>query len=110
MLSIEMGVISTTRKVKIQFDAVASAADLVRMASGAYSAGSNQGMASKPTAKKKLKRNNITMAARPQDLLPFATVPARTAMQIAWPPQAKSIKLRRPRRSRHQIGMSDDIK
>lgn len=34
-----IGVISTTRKVKIQFDAVANAAALVREANGEYSAG-----------------------------------------------------------------------
>ena len=38
-----------------QFDAVAKLAALVRMARGAYSAGSSQGMASRPMAKKKLK-------------------------------------------------------
>lgn len=67
--------ISTTRKVKIQFDAVAKAADFVQIASGAYSAGSNHGMARRPTAKKKLKRKSITIAPIPADLLPFATVP-----------------------------------
>lgn len=83
MLAIEIGVISTTRNVKIQLDAVASAADLVRIASGAYSAGSNHGIASNPTAKKKLNRNSITTATKPQVLPPFETVPARTAIQIA---------------------------
>lgn len=39
MLLMLTGVISTTRKVNIQLDAVASAAARVRMASGAYSAG-----------------------------------------------------------------------
>jgi hypothetical protein len=39
MLVMLMGVISTTRKVKIQFEAVARAAALVRIARGAYSAG-----------------------------------------------------------------------
>lgn len=46
----ETGVISTTRKVKSQLDADASDAARVRMANGAYSAGSNQGMASNPMA------------------------------------------------------------
>jgi hypothetical protein len=35
----DTGVISTTRKVKIQLEAVARAAARVRMARGAYSAG-----------------------------------------------------------------------
>jgi hypothetical protein len=48
----EIGVISTTRKVKIQFGAVAKAADFVRMASGPYSAGRTHEIASIPTAKK----------------------------------------------------------
>lgn len=110
MLAIEIGVISTTRKVKIQLDAVARAADFVRMARGAYSAGRSQGMASKPTAKKKLKRNSITIATRPHGLLPSATVPARMAMLIPCPAQAKSIKLRRPSRSSNQIGINDERK
>ena len=37
------GVISTTRKVKIQFEALASDAAGVRIASGAYSAGTEDG-------------------------------------------------------------------
>ena len=105
-----MGVISTIRNVKIQLLAVANAADFVRMASGAYSAGRSQGMASMPTAKKKLKRNSITIATRPHPLLPLETIPARIAMQSPCPAQAKSIRLRRPRRSRHQIGTSDEMK
>lgn len=39
MLLILTGVISTTKKVKIQLEAVAREAARVRMASGAYSAG-----------------------------------------------------------------------
>jgi hypothetical protein len=53
--------ISTTRKVKIQFDAVAKAADFVRMASGAYSAGRTHEIASIPTVKK-LKRKSMIMS------------------------------------------------
>lgn len=83
ILSMETGVISTTKKVKIQFEAVARAAALVRMASGAYSAGSSHGIARSPTAKKKLKRKSMTMATIPPALLPLATVPASTAMHTA---------------------------
>jgi hypothetical protein len=43
MLEIDTGVISTTRKVKIQFDAGARAAARVRIARGAYSAGTGGG-------------------------------------------------------------------
>lgn len=39
MLLMLTGVISTTRKVKIQFDALANDAAGVRIAKGAYSAG-----------------------------------------------------------------------
>lgn len=45
--------IMTTTKVKIQFEADASAAAGVRIANGAYSEGNSHGMASIPTAKKK---------------------------------------------------------
>jgi hypothetical protein len=62
---IETGVISTTRNVKIQFEAEARAAAEARMGNGAYSAGSNHGMASKPTAKKKLNRKSIVAATTP---------------------------------------------
>lgn len=118
MLLMLTGVISTTRKVKIpemqhqysngykpprhrenlQFDAVASEAARVRIANGAYSAGTwdfvregtkakiwrylrSHGIARSPTAKKKLKRNSITMATIPPDLVPVETDPARIAMQ-----------------------------
>jgi hypothetical protein len=74
------GVISTTRKVKIQLLAVARAAALVRIARGAYSAGKSHGMANRPTAKKKLNKNNMMIATIPALLLPLATVPARIAM------------------------------
>lgn len=67
----EIGVISTTRNVNwsdqpwhfpstlpprltIQFEAEAAAAAEARIGSGAYSEGSNHGMASRPIAKKKL--------------------------------------------------------
>ena len=46
----------------LQLDAVASAAALVRIARGAYSAGKSHGMASKPTAKKKLNPKSMTTA------------------------------------------------
>ena len=83
MLFMLTGVISTTRKVNIQLLAVARAADLVRIARGLYSAGKSHGIASKPTAKKKLKRNNMTIATMPAGREPLLTVIARTAMQSA---------------------------
>ena len=90
--------------VNIQLEAVASAAAFVRIASGVYSAGSNHAIASKPTAKKKLNRNNITVATIPAEVLPSWTVPARMAMQHPWPTTANSINFRRPKRSMVQIG------
>lgn len=93
-----------------QFDAEAKAAALVRMANGAYSAGRSQGIASKPTAKKKLNRKSMRMATIPALLLPLETVPARIAMHAPWPTAAKSISLRRPRRSIIQIGTREDRK
>jgi hypothetical protein len=41
----------------------------------------SHGIASNPTAKKKLKRKSITVATYPADLVPFATVPANIAME-----------------------------
>ena len=83
----------------IQLVAVARAADRVRIASGEYSAGTvqalagmlcgdalrkivqSQGIASRPTAKKKLNKNSMTVATKPAACPPFHTVPARIAMQ-----------------------------
>lgn len=59
-------------------------------------------MASRPMAKKKLNMNSMMAATIPAGLLPLDTVPARMAMQQDWPMTAKSISLRRPRRSRTQ--------
>jgi hypothetical protein len=96
---IDTGVISTTKKVKIQLLAEARDAAGVRIVNGAYSAGTgsvsetvvilsgiednlhNHGIASNPTAKKKLKRKSITVATYPADFVPFATVPAKIAIQ-----------------------------
>jgi hypothetical protein len=50
MFLMDTGVISTTRKVKIQLLADANEAALVRIASGAYSAGKSHGMARRPMA------------------------------------------------------------
>jgi hypothetical protein len=41
----------------------------------------SQGIANRPTAKKKLKRNSMMMATIPAALPPFETVPARMAIQ-----------------------------
>lgn len=103
-------VIWTTRNVKIQFDADARAAAGVLIASGAYSDGRSQGMASMPTAKKKLNKNSIAEAMMPEALFPFETVPARTDMQQHIPMTANNISLRRPSLSRIQIGGSDETK
>ena len=98
------------RKVKIQLLAEDSAAIGVLTASGAYSEGSSHGIASIPTAKKKLNRNSITEATIPEALLPFETVPASTDMQQHMPMTANSINLRRPSLSNIQIGGSEDRK
>lgn len=82
----------------------ARAAAGVRIAKGAYSAGSSHGMASIPTAKKKLKRNSMTDAMIPHVVLPLDTVPARTAMQLIIPITANNISFRRPSLSRIQMG------
>jgi hypothetical protein len=103
-------VICTTRKVNIQFEAEARAAAGVLIASGAYSEGRSHGMASMPTAKKKLNRNSIAEATMPEALFPFETVPARTAMQQHIPVHANNISFRRPSLSRIQIGGSDETK
>lgn len=134
MFEIETGVISTTRKVKIpvyyvsinnnsrsdfnfvQLVAVAKDAERVRMARGAYSAGTvrnismalknirrrrknlqSQGMARRPTAKKKLNINSITVATKPEEWVPSQTVPAKIAMQHPCPMTANIMSLRRPR-------------
>lgn len=132
MLPMLTGVISTTRNVKIQLDADASAAALWRIASGAYSAGTtsrldlrnnnnqdgtqieersedlrNQGIASKPTAKKKLNANSMIDATIPAEVEPSDTVPARIAIQQPCPAAANSISFRRPSLSMIQIGMSE---
>lgn len=98
------------RKVKIQLLAEDSAAIGVLTASGAYSEGSSHGIASIPTAKKKLNRNSITEATIPEALLPLETVPASTDMQQHMPMTANSINLRRPSLSNIQIGGSEDRK
>ena len=98
------------RKVKIQLLAEDSAAIGVLTASGAYSEGSSHGIASIPTAKKKLNRKSITEATIPEALLPLETVPASTDMQQHMPMTANSINLRRPSLSKIQIGGSEDRK
>lgn len=102
--------ICTTRKVNIQFEADANAAAGVLMARGAYSDGRSQGMASIPTAKKKLKRNSMTDAMIPHVVLPLETVPARIAMQHIIPMTANNINFRRPSLSRIQMGGRDEKK
>lgn len=67
-------------------------------------------MASKPTAKKKLNMNSITVAIIPEVVLPLEIVPANIAMQEHMPMHANSISLRRPKRSMIQIGGSEDTK
>lgn len=96
--------------MKIQLLAEARLAALVLIASGAYSAGNSHGIASKPTAKKKFKRNSITIATTPADLDPFETVPASIAMQQACPVHAKSMSFLRPKRSSNQIGTREEKK
>jgi hypothetical protein len=82
------------------------------MGRGAYSAGTtlfslakdggyekyvrSQGIASSPTAKKKLNRKSITVATIPAEWPPSYTVPARIAMHAHCPAAAKSIRGRRP--------------
>jgi hypothetical protein len=96
--------------VKIQLLAEDRAAMGVLTANGAYSEGSSHGIASIPTAKKKLKRKSITEATMPEALLPLETVPASTDMQQHMPMTAKSMSLRRPSLSKIQIGGSEDRK
>ena len=96
--------------MNIQFEAEARAAAGVRIASGAYSEGKSHGIASMPTAKKKLNRKSIAEATIPEALFPFDTVPARTAMQEHIPMHANNISFRRPSLSRIQIGGSEERK
>jgi len=96
--------------VNIQFEADAKAAAGVRIASGAYSEGSNHGIASMPTAKKRLNKKSIAEATMPEALLPFDTVPARTDIQQHIPMTANSISFRRPSLSRIQMGGSEETK
>jgi hypothetical protein len=96
------------------------------MARGAYSAGTvrdvsmarknkgrdrknlqSQGMARRPTAKKKLNRNSITVATKPEAWDPSQTVPARIAIQQPCPITANIISLRRPRLYRVSISSQD---
>lgn len=56
----------------------------------------SQATPNKPTPKKKLNRNSITVATIPAAWPPSNTVPARIAMQPHWPAAAKSMSLRRP--------------
>lgn len=77
---IETSVISTTRKLKIQFEAVARAEDLARTASGEDYGGSSRGIARRPMAKQKMKKNSMKVAERPAFLPPLCTVTARTAI------------------------------
>ncbi|KAK5635813.1 hypothetical protein RRF57_011525 [Xylaria bambusicola] len=70
----------------------------------------SHGIASRPTAKKKLNKKSTTIATIPAGLDPFDTVPAKIAMQAAWPVAAKSMSLRRPSRSMIQMGTSDEKK
>lgn len=106
----QTGVISTTRNVNcekvsehydanvgelaIQFEADAKAAAGARIGNGLYSAGSSQGMANRPTLKKKLKRKSMTLATMPGAKLETEVVPARMAMQQHCPTSAKIINLR----------------
>ena len=96
--------------MKIQFDADARAAAGVRIASGAYSEGNSHGIASIPTAKKKLNKKSIAEATMPEALFPFDTVPARTAIQQHIPMTANNMSFRRPSLSRIQIGGSEETK
>lgn len=52
----------------------------------------------------------MTVATIPLAVLPLYTVPARIAIQQHWPAQANSISLRRPRRSKIQIGGNEEKK
>ena len=83
-----------------------------RIASGAYSGGRSQGMASKPMPKNMSNRDIHTIATIPQfdphAPVEAATVPARTAMQQPCPVTAKCIRIRRPILSMIQIGINDD--
>lgn len=105
-----MGVISTTTNVKHQLDILASAAAGARIGRGAYSAGRSHGMASRPTAKKKLNMNNMTAATIPGAPALTDVVPARIAIHPHCPAAANSMRGRRPTRSRSQMGMRDDKK
>ena len=74
MLLMLMGVISTTRKVKMQLLTVVTAVARVHNARSANLAG-------RASVRKNLNRNSMTIATIPVLLLPFATIPASTAMQ-----------------------------
>jgi hypothetical protein len=63
----------------------------------------SQGIARRPTPKKKLNRKSMTVATIPEAWLPSHTVPAKIAMQQHWPAAAKSINLRRPSLSALEI-------
>lgn len=80
------------------------------MGVGEYSEGSSQGIASRPTAKKKLNRKSMVAAIIPVPLWDTEVVPASTAMQHACPMTAKSMSFRRPIRSMIQMGMSEERK
>lgn len=94
----------------IQLEADPNAAEAARIGVGEYSEGKSQGIANKPTAKKKLNKKSIVAATIPVPLNETDVVPASTAMHEAWPITAKSISFRLPKRSTTQIGMSDERK
>lgn len=74
---------STRARLTIQFEAEPKAAEAARIGVGEYSEGKSQGMANRPTAKKKLNRNNMVAATIPVPLPVTDVVPARTAMHEA---------------------------
>ena len=67
-------------------------------------------MPSQPTAKQVLKPKRNTVAAIPSEVESLEVVPARTAIQTAWPKAPKSMSLRRPTFSMMKMAIQEAIK
>lgn len=93
-----------------QFAVVEIALAGARIDRGVISAGYNHVMPSQPIAKKLLNTKRKTAATIPFVVPPDALVPARTAIDAAWPAAPNSIKDLRPKRSIVKTATQEAIK
>lgn len=88
----------TTKKLKIQFEAVETPLEAARTSRDTISAGYSQVMPSQPIAKKvlKTKRKTAAQIAAPELVSEMLALPARMAIEAAMPAAPNSMSGRRP--------------